>query len=128
MPTKQNHRTASNSKRRSNHGTTVLIEAQKVKSQKKARKTTEKLVNKTKSHNNDSRRSKSKTQNSSSTKKGKIKPKKNEKEIREDTPTYWDILYTKTMKTYQAYYSLVNYYANPFLQYPYQKPTSSLAA
>jgi len=127
MPTKQNRRTASNSKRRSNHGTTVLIKAQKVKSKKKARKTTEKLVNKTKSRNNDSRRSKSKTQNSSSTKKGKIKPKKNEKEISEDTSTYWYILYTKTRKMYQAYYSLVNYYANPFFQYPYQKP-ASLAA
>ena len=128
MATKQNYQTASNSKRRSNHGTTILIDAQKDKSQKKARKTTEKLVNKTKSHNNDSRRSKPKTQNSSSTKKGKIKPKKNEKEIREDTSTYWDVVYTKTRKMYQAYYSLMNYYANPFFQYPYQKPASSLTA
>ena len=127
MATKQNHQTASNSKRRSNHGTIILIDAQKDKSQKKARKKTEKLVNKTKSHDNNSR-SKSKRQNSSSTKNGKIKPKKNEKEIREDTSTYWDVLYTKTRKMYQAYYSLMNYYANPFFQYPYQKPASSLTA
>ena len=127
MPTKQNHRTASNSKRRTNHGTTILINRQKQKSQKKARKKTKKLVNKTKSHNNNSRRRKSKPQNSNSIKNGKIKPKKNENEIKEDSSTYWDALYTKTSNMHQVYYSLMNYYANLFFQYPYQKP-ASLAA
>jgi len=93
MPTKQNHRTASNSKRRTNHATTILIDGQKEKSQKKVRKKTEKLVNKTRSHNNNSRRSKSKPQKSSSIKNGKIKPKKNENKIREDSSTYWDASY-----------------------------------
>ncbi len=127
MPTKQNRRTASNSKRSSSHGKTILIDAPKEKSQKKGRKRTEKLVNKTKSHNNNSR-SKSKPQNSSSTKNGKIKPKKNQKEIREDTSTYWNVVYTKTREMYQVYNFLMNYYANAFFQYPYQKPTFSLTA
>ncbi len=127
MPTKQNHRTASNSKRRTNHGTTILINRQKQKSQKKARKKTEKLVNKTRSHNNNSRRSKSKPQKSSSIKNGKIKPKKNENKIREDSSTYWDALYTKTSNMHQVYYSLMSYYVNLFYQYLYQKPTSLTA-
>jgi len=127
MPTKQNHRTISKSKVRSNHGATIMIDPQKGKSKKIIRKKTKKSITKAKLHKNASyNRSKSKPQTPSSTKNGKINPKKNEKEIRGDTITYWDVLYANTSKMYKAYYSLMNYYGNPLFQYFYQKPIFSL--
>ena len=125
MSTKQIHRTISKSKVRSNDGATISINAQKGKSQKRVGKKTKKSIIKAKLHKNASYRSKSKPQTPSSAKNGKINPRKNEKKIREYEFTYWDVLYAHTMKAYQAYYSLMNYYGGLLFQYPYQKPTFS---
>jgi len=101
-----------------------MTDEQKGKSKKIIRKKT-KSITKAKLHKNSSyNRSKSKSQTPSSTKKDKSNTKKNEKEIREDTITYWDVLYANTRTMYKAYYFLMNYYGNPFFQYLYQKPIS----
>ena len=99
-----------------------MTDIQKGKSKKIIRKKTESIT-KAKLHKNTSyNRSKSKPPTPSSTKNGKINPKKNEREIREDTTTYWDVLYANTRKMYKVYYSLMNYYGATLFQYLYQKP------